>query len=183
VHLGTLPPNPYGSGGCQEAVLSPCGRRPPVLGGGLSSRADFASIAAQRGCTQHVSRLTPCARWRLGGEHVLRGLEAHPFPHAVLFMTSSSRLRCLQARGRGSVVESRDVSDGARAASNQAKRAAGREAQGRALALEGAGVRHDHSRARSLVAPVRHRARRPRSHQLVCAKNFAASKGFSRAST
>jgi hypothetical protein len=38
-------------------------------------------------------------------------------------MTSSSKLRCSQARGRGSAVEARVVGDGARAASLQSKRA------------------------------------------------------------
>ena len=174
-----MTPNTYGSGVRQGVVLSCRGGRPLLFDDGLSSGSVFASNAAQRCCTQHVSRLTPCARWRLGGEVSLRGLEAHPFPRAVLFMTPCSRLRCLQARGRGSAVGARDVvGDRARAASNHAQRAARRGAPDRALALGGARIRDDLSPARSFVAPVRHRARGLRSHQLTCAKNFFASKGL-----
>jgi hypothetical protein len=43
-----------------------------------------------------------------GGEaHRLRVLEAHPCPRAGLLMTSTSKVRCLQARGRGRVARGR----------------------------------------------------------------------------
>jgi hypothetical protein len=52
------------------------------------------------------------------------------------------------------------------------------------FALGGAEIRRDLVRTRSFLALVGHRARHPRSHHaLAVAKNFFASKGFSRKST
>ncbi len=53
-------------------------------------------------CTQHLSRITldRAGRIERGGNR-LRVLEAHSFPHAGLLMASTSKVRCLQTRGRG----------------------------------------------------------------------------------
>ena len=110
-----MPPNTYEPLPSRGRVLlSVRGRRPRWLASERrhsASRSVFASLCGAASWTLHPTPIEAHARshstTRAGRRLRLLVLEAHPFPRTGLLMTSTSKARCLQARGRGRVARGR----------------------------------------------------------------------------
>jgi hypothetical protein len=133
-----LLPNTYEPPSRQELDLSrpiaALGRDAWLRASVPASHSVFASLGGAGSWTLHPTPIEAHARSRFAtraGRLRLLVLEAHPCPRAGLLMTATSKIRCLQARGRGRVARgraprARRCSEREREpVSNQAQRAAG----------------------------------------------------------